>query len=135
METLVLSGIDASKSAYDSLPIRINALKEKKLTPGLAVILVGENPASKVYVKSKSNRFSKLNLFSDTFTSGKQALDLCLMTLCEKQIIANSTFSWWGAYLSSQKVVLTPKEWFKNTNYSDRDTSDLYPNNWKQVEN
>ncbi|MDC3103205.1 alpha-1,2-fucosyltransferase [Acidimicrobiaceae bacterium] len=78
---------------------------------------------------------SKNFLFSDTFTSGKQALDLCLMTLCEKQIIANSTFSWWGAYLSSQKVVLTPKEWFKNTNYSDRDTSDLYPNNWKQVEN
>ncbi|MAV15373.1 MAG: bifunctional 5,10-methylene-tetrahydrofolate dehydrogenase/5,10-methylene-tetrahydrofolate cyclohydrolase [Candidatus Marinimicrobia bacterium] len=68
METLVLSGIDASKSAYDSLPIRINALKEKKLTPGLAVILVGENPASKVYVKSKSNCFSKLNLFSETFT-------------------------------------------------------------------
>lgn len=68
METLVLSGIDASKSAYDSLPIRINALKEKKLTPGLAVILVGENPASKVYVRSKSRRFSKLNLFSETFT-------------------------------------------------------------------
>ena len=68
METLVLSGIDASKSAYDSLPIRINALKEKKLTPGLAVILVGENPASKVYVRSKSRCFSKLNLFSETFT-------------------------------------------------------------------
>ena len=79
MKTLVLSGIDASKSVYNSLPLRINALKDKKVTPGLAVILVGENPASKVYVKSKSNRFSNLNLFSETFTFNSDISELELI--------------------------------------------------------
>ena len=79
METLVLSGKDASKSVYDSLSLRINTLKDKKVTPGLAVILVGENPASKVYVKSKSNRFSNLNLFSETFTFNSDISELELI--------------------------------------------------------
>ena len=49
-DTVILSGIEASDALYNSLHARIDALKEKGITPGLAAILVGENPASQIYV-------------------------------------------------------------------------------------
>ena len=45
---------------------RIFSLKQKGIIPGLAVILVGEDPASQVYVRSKGRKFNKLDLFSET---------------------------------------------------------------------
>jgi len=61
--------------------------------------------------------------------SEKDYEDLRLMSLCKHHIIANSSFSWWGAWLSNnpQKIVIAPKQWF---NYSDIDTKDLIPESW-----
>ena len=44
LDTKILSGIEASHALYDSLHDRIHALKEGGITPGLAAILVGEDP-------------------------------------------------------------------------------------------
>ena len=54
--------------------------------------------------------------------------DMRLMSLCRHHIIANSSFSWWGAWLNSRvdKIVIAPKRWFK----SSLDTRDLLPENW-----
>ena len=57
------------------------------------------------------------------------------MTLCSDYIIANSSFSWWGAWLSSNrdKIVISPSKWF-GPNNSHLDTKDLIPNSWKIIE-
>lgn len=54
--------------------------------------------------------------------------DMRLMSMCKHHIIANSSFSWWGAWLnpSDAKIVVAPKQWFANGN----DASDLIPPEW-----
>ena len=58
---------------------------------------------------------------------------LCLMSLCDDFIIANSSYSWWGAWLSTNKdkTVIAPAQWFGKTGYTkDHNTKDLIPNDW-----
>ena len=56
-------------------------------------------------------------------------VDLCLMSLCNDFIIANSSFSWWGAWLANGDTVVAPREWFTN----DLNTCDLIPDRWIRI--
>jgi hypothetical protein len=58
--------------------------------------------------------------------------DLRLMSLCRHHIIANSSFSWWGAWLGSDphKVVIAPRKWFRDESIN---TADLIPETWERM--
>jgi hypothetical protein len=69
------------------------------------------------------------------FVSGCRIPDyeeITLMSYCKHHIVANSSFSWWGAWLnpSREKIVIAPKKWFNN---SDINTSDLVPKSWNMI--
>jgi len=68
MEPKILSGREVSNSVYAALKGRITTLKSQSIIPSLAVIIVGEDPASQVYVRNKTRLFSNHGLFSDTIT-------------------------------------------------------------------
>lgn len=61
---------------------------------------------------------------------GTDIEDLCMMTMCDYHIIANSSFSWWGAYLSYSKKIVRPKRHFAGDLAKRATTKDLYPENW-----
>ena len=58
--------------------------------------------------------------------------DMQLMSLCNHNIIANSSFSWWGAWLNQnpQKIIIAPSKCFNGTSY---DTTDVIPVSWHQI--
>ena len=72
--------------------------------------------------------FAFKNVVYSENTSG---VDMCIMSKCHDNIIANSTFSWWASWLndSPSKKIVAPKIWF-GPFYSHYDTSDLYQKNW-----
>jgi hypothetical protein len=55
-----------------------------------------------------------------------------LMSCCKHFVIANSTFSWWAAWLSNNdtKIVIAPRKWFNDETKND---SDLIPKNWRRI--
>ncbi|MDX2256952.1 MAG: alpha-1,2-fucosyltransferase [Pseudanabaenaceae cyanobacterium bins.39] len=58
--------------------------------------------------------------------------DLRLMSMCKHNIIANSSFSWWGAWLNPNphKLVIAPQRWFNDSKIN---TQDLIPNQWIKI--
>lgn len=56
--------------------------------------------------------------------------DMALMSMCDYHVIGNSTFSWWGAWLSNSEQVIAPKDWF-GAPLGGNNLSDLYCDGWK----
>lgn len=64
--------------------------------------------------------------------AGKPWQDMALMASCHHHIIANSSFSWWGAWLNPRedKMVIAPRQWFAPAEMRSRNTCDLFPSSW-----
>ncbi|WP_297814790.1 alpha-1,2-fucosyltransferase [Segetibacter sp.] len=99
--------------------------------------ITSKNSFSQFYVFSDDIDWVKQNLHSKypiTFVSNevtKTAFeDFYLMTICKHNIIANSTFSWWAAYLNNNpnKTVIAPQKWYNQSPYNYKD---VYPLSWK----
>lgn len=105
-----------------------------------AIQIIGSNIRQPhFFVFSDDPEWATENLktgFKTTFITHNDAdtnfEDLRLMSLCKHHIIANSTFSWWGAWLNNKrtKIVIAPKKWFNNAG---SDTTDLIPDQWMSV--
>ena len=77
--------------------------------------------------------FPKNNAMTFISSSGiKNHEELLLMSLCKHNITANSTFSWWAAWLNENpnKIVIAPSHWFANPKLT---TADLIPPTWIQI--
>ena len=64
MSAKLINGKEIGKTIRQSMKLEVNALREKGITPGLAVILVGEDPASKKYVANKQKSCAELGIYS-----------------------------------------------------------------------
>jgi len=83
------------------------------------------------WVKSNLNINQQIQFIEHN--KGKNSYqDLILMSKCKHNIIANSSFSWWGAWLNQHenKIVIAPEKWFKSNS---KKTQDLIPSTWIQL--
>ncbi len=100
--------------------------------------IAGHTPDTIFFVFSDDINWAKENITSSyplEFVSSKDtsaAEDLTLMSLCQNNIIANSSFSWWAAWLNrnTNKIVIAPKQWLKDSRYN---TSEIVPRNWQKI--
>jgi hypothetical protein len=74
----------------------------------------------------KGAKYIDWNKGRDTFK------DLWLMSYCKHNIIANSSFSWWGAWLNTnpRKIVIAPKKWFENKEAQIKIGNKIIPKEW-----
>lgn len=92
--------------------------------------------SKKYIIFSDDINWCKYNFKGEQFIFSNNNLieDLKLMSKCEHNIIANSSFSWWGAFLNKNpsKTVIAPKQWFgPNLNHN---TKDLLPSEWIKID-
>lgn len=81
----------------------------------------------------KKNLLSKYETHYIDWNSGEESYrDMQLMSLCDHNIIANSSFSWWGAWLNNNpsKIVIAPKIWYRDGSIN---TKDLVPDKWVRI--
>jgi methylenetetrahydrofolate dehydrogenase (NADP+)/methenyltetrahydrofolate cyclohydrolase len=81
METLLLKGKPVSDSIRLSLEPRVQSLKEIGIVPKLAAIIVGDDPASQVYVRNKARAFKKLSCESQTYRLDSRSSEEDVLTL------------------------------------------------------
>lgn len=81
---MLISGKAISEAVRGDLKLRTEKLKEKGITPGLAVILVGEDPASKVYVNNKEKACVELGFYSEKYLLPEDTTEETLLNLIDK---------------------------------------------------
>lgn len=79
------------------------------------------------WVKRRYNGDDCYYIDSSMFDNYQDWYDMCLMSSCRHNIIANSSFSWWGAWLNDndEKIVIAPERWLNN-----EDTPDIWYDGW-----
>lgn len=113
----------------------INLIKSKTEKPLKFFYFCEENDLLEVMeiIKILENKFpnNKFIRLGDKLKDWEQML---LMSFCKNNIIANSTFSWWGAYFNSNinKIVCYPSVWF-GPKLINHNTNDLFPTDWMKI--
>lgn len=104
----------------------IKIMQERIKNPFFVIFSDNIEYTKKEFNFLKSKKFISIN-------SGEKAYqDIFLMSNCHYNIIANSSFSWWGAYLNKnpKKIIICPKKWFNKRRL---DSKDIVPDNWTRI--
>ena len=114
-----------------------NALRYMVNNTSCSIILVfcdEVNNISVNFVLRRLNEYFHNIIFEIVNDKASDWEQLLLMSACSHHIIANSAFSWWGAYLNQtqEKLVCYPDIWFGPL-LKKNDTCDLFPINWKKI--
>lgn len=91
-------------------------------------------PSNNYIVFSDDIEWCKQRFVGNKFTFSEHRSaeeDMFLMSKCRGNIIANSSFSWWAAWLSDNRDVIAPKKWFGSE--APYDPKDLVPERWTQI--
>ncbi len=149
----------ASRIAESELPVSIHIRRGDYVTSATAAVhgLLDETYYRRALVQIEDSIGCSPNLFvfSDDHAAATQVLhfvspsrityvpgdpskpweDVALMARCRHHIIANSSFSWWGAWLnpSRDKTVIAPRAWFTPTILRERNVRDLCPPDWTLI--
>ncbi len=114
-----------------SLEYYFNAIKyiKERIENPIFYIFSNDIPWSKEHLNFEGDK-----IFVDINDSKTDYEDLRLMQNCKHNIIANSTFSWWGAWLNENpdKIVIAPEKWFENEEMQNQ-TQDLIPESWIRI--
>lgn len=79
MSSAIINGKEIGQEIRKEVEVRVRALKEQGVTPGLAVILVGDNPASKTYVANKQKSCAAIGMFSELIKLPEDATQQALL--------------------------------------------------------
>ena len=95
-------------------------------------------PARKYIIFSDDVKWCESNFIGDQYVvteAASSAIDFKIMMACNHFILANSSFSWWAAWLSphDDKVVVVPENWFGSKIKETNPTHDLIPYNWIRI--
>lgn len=95
-----------------------------------------ENKTDIFLIFSDDIDWCKQNFKGDKFIfieNEKDYIEICLMSKCVNNIISNSSFSWWGAWLNenNDKIVIGPSRWFGDA--IQHNTGDILPENWIKI--
>jgi hypothetical protein len=104
----------------------INYMRKKNKNPWFIVFSDDIDWCKKNLPITKDSLFISHNTKKNSFE------DMRLMSHCKHNIIANSSFSWWGVWLNPRKdkIVIAPKKWFNDPTVS---TRDLIPEKWQKI--
>jgi len=97
--------------------------------------MIGDATSS-VFIFSDDISWCEENLKFDNaiFVNEDLMTDLCMISLCKNNIVSNSSYSWWGAWLNTnpEKKVIAPKTWLgRKSNYNQEH---IVPSNWIQID-
>ena len=151
------------KLIIENNSISINVRRGDYVTAAHAYNYIGYLPVeyyhdAAIYISSKENN-TVFFIFSDdmewcrenikldnehyfienNYSKQKFEYDIRLISICKHNIISNSGFAWWGAWLNNntKKIVITPQKWFKNESLQKAyETNDFFiPFNWEKIPN
>lgn len=84
-------------------------------------------------IQLAKEKLKNLNRKIEFTGTDNKFVDMCMMTKCDYHVIANSSFSWWGAWLSESKKTIAPKKWFGVSPNVPKKWDDVYCDGWYVV--